>query len=158
MVAARCVENAGVAGGAAPCSGNSTSERHPTSTTAPLPAECVRIMGGGVGERLKPAVLKTVRLERVSGVRIPPPPPALLGYGPSPGALAARHSFIFRPSRSDCRHASLSCALTLEISLKCLLPAESPGWLGLGFSSWSSTPPCRLRSNAARNLLAHSVT
>jgi hypothetical protein len=30
---------------------------------------------GGVGERLKPAVLKTVRLERVSGVRIPPPPP-----------------------------------------------------------------------------------
>jgi hypothetical protein len=24
---------------------------------------------------LKPAVLKTVRLERVSGVRIPPPPP-----------------------------------------------------------------------------------
>jgi hypothetical protein len=28
-----------------------------------------------VGERLKPAVLKTVRLERVSGVRIPPPPP-----------------------------------------------------------------------------------
>ncbi len=30
---------------------------------------------GGVGERLKPAVLKTVRPERVSGVRIPPPPP-----------------------------------------------------------------------------------
>src|SRR5262249_40556828 len=34
-----------------------------------------KIEGGGVGERLKPAVLKTVRLERVSGVRIPPPPP-----------------------------------------------------------------------------------
>ena len=33
------------------------------------------IMNGGVGERLKPAVLKTVRLERASGVRIPPPPP-----------------------------------------------------------------------------------
>jgi hypothetical protein len=30
-----------------------------------------------VGERLKPAVLKTVRLERASGVRIPPPPPVL---------------------------------------------------------------------------------
>jgi TrmH family RNA methyltransferase len=30
---------------------------------------------GGVGERLNPAVLKTVRPERVSGVRIPPPPP-----------------------------------------------------------------------------------
>jgi hypothetical protein len=35
----------------------------------------VIIRSGGVGERLKPAVLKTVRLERVSGVRIPPPPP-----------------------------------------------------------------------------------
>src|ERR1035441_1874321 len=32
---------------------------------------------GGVGERLNPAVLKTVRPERVSGVRIPPPPPSL---------------------------------------------------------------------------------
>jgi hypothetical protein len=30
---------------------------------------------GGVAEWLKAAVLKTVRLERVSGVRIPPPPP-----------------------------------------------------------------------------------
>src|SRR6267378_4603264 len=38
-------------------------------------AECVRIVGGGVGEWLKPAVVKTVRPERVSGVRIPPPPP-----------------------------------------------------------------------------------
>jgi hypothetical protein len=37
--------------------------------------KCPIIMSGGVGERLKPAVLKTVRLERVSGVRIPPPPP-----------------------------------------------------------------------------------
>src|SRR6266478_9930651 len=42
------------------------------------PAECVRIMGGGVGERLKPAVLKTVRPERVSGVRISPPPPFVM--------------------------------------------------------------------------------
>src|ERR1700751_3122157 len=31
---------------------------------------------GGVGKRLTPAVLKTVRPERVSWVRIPPPPPA----------------------------------------------------------------------------------
>jgi hypothetical protein len=37
----------------------------------------VIIGNGGVGERLKPAVLKTVRPERVSGVRIPPPPPSL---------------------------------------------------------------------------------
>src|SRR6266478_5316634 len=29
------------------------------------PAECVRIMGGGVGERLKPAVLKFARLSRL---------------------------------------------------------------------------------------------
>ena len=40
-----------------------------------IEAEYVRIENGGVGERLKPAVLKTVRLERVSGVRIPLPPP-----------------------------------------------------------------------------------
>ena len=31
---------------------------------------------GGMGERLKPAVLKTVSLERGSGVRIPLPPPS----------------------------------------------------------------------------------
>ncbi len=35
----------------------------------------VILRDGGVGERLKPAVLKTVRPERVSGVQIPPPPP-----------------------------------------------------------------------------------
>ena len=35
---------------------------------------------GGVGKRLTPAVLKTVRPERVSWVRIPPPPPAILGF------------------------------------------------------------------------------
>src|SRR5258707_1115180 len=35
----------------------------------------VKLEDGGVGERLNPAVLKTVRPERVSGVRIPPPPP-----------------------------------------------------------------------------------
>ena len=33
---------------------------------------------GGVGKRLTPAVLKTVRPERVSWVRIPPPPPSSL--------------------------------------------------------------------------------
>src|SRR5580658_200900 len=35
---------------------------------------------GGVAERLKAAVLKTVRPERVSWVRIPPPPPVSLGF------------------------------------------------------------------------------
>ena len=40
----------------------------------------VRIYCGGVGKRLTPAVLKTVRPERVSWVRIPPPPPAILGF------------------------------------------------------------------------------
>src|SRR5882762_4462883 len=39
--------------------------------------EYAKIRSGGVGERLKPAVLKTVRPERVSGVQIPPPPPYL---------------------------------------------------------------------------------
>src|SRR5215469_15270493 len=33
------------------------------------------VKNGGVGKRLTPAVLKTVRPERVSWVRIPPPPP-----------------------------------------------------------------------------------
>ena len=32
---------------------------------------------GGMGERLKPAVLKTVVPERVPGVRIPLPPPLI---------------------------------------------------------------------------------
>src|SRR6266481_4756511 len=36
----------------------------------------VKLGSGGVGEWLNPAVLKTVRPERVSGVRIPPPPPS----------------------------------------------------------------------------------
>ena len=40
----------------------------------------VIIGNGGVGEWLKPAVLKTVRPERVSGVRIPPPPPLLKSH------------------------------------------------------------------------------
>src|SRR6267154_1116386 len=37
----------------------------------------VKLESGGVGEWLNPAVLKTVRPERVSGVRIPPPPPSI---------------------------------------------------------------------------------
>ena len=49
-----------------------TSREGEITTQVLLP---VIIGNGGVGERLKPAVLKTVRLERVSGVRIPPPPP-----------------------------------------------------------------------------------
>src|ERR1700756_4304479 len=53
-------------------------------------------MSGGVGERLKPAVLKTVRLERVSGVRIPPPPPE---YSQS-SLLANYHFQSFRRPKS----------------------------------------------------------
>ena len=51
-----------------------------------------------MGERLKPAVLKTVRLERVSGVRIPPPPPALGSLGP-PGWEYFRNFGAGRNSR-----------------------------------------------------------
>ena len=36
----------------------------------------VKIVNGGMGEWLKPAVLKTVSGETRSGVRIPLPPPA----------------------------------------------------------------------------------
>src|SRR5229473_643573 len=82
---------------------------------------------GGVAEWLNAAVLKTVRLERVSGVRIPPPPPSFLSNESELGVLAAPHSFIIKPSRSDCGHASLACALYTGTSLKCPLPAESPG-------------------------------
>src|SRR5579863_620349 len=48
------------------------------------------IENGGVGEWLKPAVLKTVRPERVSGVRIPPPPP-------DHGFVRTFHSSFFFP-------------------------------------------------------------
>ena len=43
----------------------------------------VKLGSGGVGEWLNPAVLKTVRPERVSGGRIPPPPPLLECLGDS---------------------------------------------------------------------------
>jgi hypothetical protein len=50
---------------------------NPTIVTKTLREELLPVIlrNGGVGERLKPAVLKTVRPERVSGVQIPPPPP-----------------------------------------------------------------------------------
>ena len=47
----------------------------PRECSSVSPTLGVEYIIGGVGEWLKPAVLKTVRLERVSGVRIPPPPP-----------------------------------------------------------------------------------
>ena len=49
------------------------------------------IADGGVGERLNPAVLKTVRPERVSGVRIPPPPP--VSVNPLPAGLSCSAEF-----------------------------------------------------------------
>ena len=42
---------------------------------------------GGMGERLIPAVLKTVVPERVPGVRIPLPPPYLIHSSPDPSVL-----------------------------------------------------------------------
>jgi hypothetical protein len=53
----------------------------------------VIIGNGGVGERLKPAVLKTVRPERVSGVRIPPPPPVSLRVSLSGEDFARKPEF-----------------------------------------------------------------
>src|ERR1700685_366931 len=45
----------------------------------------VRYFGtGGMGEWLKPAVLKTVNGETRSGVRIPPPPPETMPYASAP--------------------------------------------------------------------------
>ena len=73
-------------------------------------AEYARIKNGGVGERLKPAVLKTVRLERVSGVRIPPPPPEWTGRSreaPAWGGLSGA-SGSGRPRHSRPLHAANS--------------------------------------------------
>ena len=42
----------------------------------------ITLCSGGMGERLKPAVLKTVVPERAPGVRIPLPPPFCLHSGP----------------------------------------------------------------------------
>ena len=46
--------------------------------------ETVAACRGGMGERLKPAVLKTVVLERVPGVRIPLPPPSFIRVQTTP--------------------------------------------------------------------------
>ena len=58
------------------------------------------IKSGGVGERLKPAVLKTVRLERASGVRIPPPPPASLGISLCSTYSSGTHEFAGVPRQN----------------------------------------------------------
>jgi hypothetical protein len=56
---------------------------------------------GGMGEWLKPAVLKTVSPEKGSGVRIPLPPPE---------ALSSWTCLIVRSSRSMIRSGKASCA------------------------------------------------
>jgi hypothetical protein len=48
---------------------------------------------GGVAERLKAAVLKTVRPERVSWVRIPPPPPFSHHLYREERELTSNHAF-----------------------------------------------------------------
>jgi hypothetical protein len=56
-----------------------TSGASKTVTLAVPKLQCSKdLIFGGVAERLKAAVLKTVRPERVSWVRIPPPPPFIL--------------------------------------------------------------------------------
>jgi hypothetical protein len=63
----------------------------------------VIIRNGGVGEWLKPAVLKTVRPERVSGVRIPPPPPRSHALSPFQFVLAENANVP--PIISECRES-----------------------------------------------------
>jgi hypothetical protein len=60
---------------------------------------------GGVGERLKPAVLKTVGPERVPGVRIPPPPPSGARFLSSP-AKGLRKAGVCLCRFSMCRSLS----------------------------------------------------
>ena len=71
----------------------------------------VIIGNGGVGERLKPAVLKTVRPERVSGVRIPPPPPVSLRVSLSGEDFARKPEFGGQINET-CVHVSLSLRRT----------------------------------------------
>jgi hypothetical protein len=74
------------------------------SQQSPHQVELPVIIGnGGVGERLKPAVLKTVRPERVSGVRIPPPPPASSAFVSVHRSVAEISTL--RPSCRECRDA-----------------------------------------------------
>src|ERR1700674_5928294 len=61
----------------------------------------VIIGNGGVGERLKPAVLKTVGPERVPGVRIPPPPPFYSGTANAAPAVCASCGGRYRASALD---------------------------------------------------------
>ena len=69
----------------------------------------VKLRSGGVGEWLKPAVLKTVRPERVSGVRIPPPPPRSLAFSLSQFRFARKAQFAAYNGRiSQLRTASVA--------------------------------------------------
>ena len=74
-------------------SGRLDGETRQRSKLAANSPEYVRIRNGGVGERLKPAVLKTVRPERVSGVQIPPPPPYFRKFGTQ---IVLRHEIFER--------------------------------------------------------------
>src|ERR1700744_6646625 len=67
---------------------------------------------GGVGKWLTPAVLKTVRPERVSWVRIPPPPPA--SHAVSLGSFFSSEEYEFAAyfsSFSRCLRAVICKAL-----------------------------------------------
>ena len=59
-------------------------------------SESVTIGDGGMAERLNAPVLKTVRVERLSGVRIPLPPPVLSCNVAAP---LQRHFVVLRPFR-----------------------------------------------------------
>ena len=72
---------------------------------------------GGVGKRLTPAVLKTVRPERVSWVRIPPPPPFFV--------------FCFHLVHDLRCSTYLWCTLRLEEDNGILRPSASNIGLGL---------------------------
>jgi hypothetical protein len=59
---------------------------------APIGSEFATMVSGGMAERSKAAVLKTVRVERLSGVRIPLPPPH----------VTLSKAIIFRGEMSRC--------------------------------------------------------
>ncbi len=57
------------------------------------PGAAARRLIGGVGEWLKPAVLKTAERSRVPGVRIPPPLPLAAAKPSRPGAAGQPTEF-----------------------------------------------------------------
>ena len=85
-----------------------------------------KLENGGVGERLNPAVLKTVRPERVSGVRIPPPPPSIVECREVFGMRCPPHrARVLNIANTLLRVESVVLCKLLAVVIKCAKPATN---------------------------------